>query len=208
MILIGQFDSSFVRRVGIALELYGLPYEHRPWSVFSDADKLRAVNPLGRVPTLVLDDGEVLVESHAILDYLDGLVPPAKRLLPVDEPLRHQVFKVMAMATGLVDRAVSHFYEMKLHEVVSDKLIARWRSQIATTLDVLEADRAARPTPYWFGASITHADIAVAAGLRHLTEGQPEIFSLAHHPALAAHCARMEGLPVFQKISQAFLPPA
>ena len=56
MILIGQYDSPFVRRVGIALTLYEMPFEHQPWSSFGDADKLRAVNPLGRVPTLVLDD--------------------------------------------------------------------------------------------------------------------------------------------------------
>ena len=66
MILIGQFDSPFVRRVGIALRLYALPFEHRPWSTFGDADCLGAYNPLRRVPTLVLDDGEVLIESGSL----------------------------------------------------------------------------------------------------------------------------------------------
>ena len=76
MILIGQYDSPFVRRVAIALRLYGLAFEHRPWSTFGDADKIAPYNPLRRVPTLVLDDGEVLIESTAILDYLDELVGP------------------------------------------------------------------------------------------------------------------------------------
>ena len=75
MILIGQYDSPFVRRVGIALTLYGLPFEHRPWSSFGEADKIRQYNPLTRVPTLVLDNGEVLIDSHIILDYLDSLMP-------------------------------------------------------------------------------------------------------------------------------------
>ena len=75
MILIGQYDSPFVRRVGIALTLYELPFRHRPWSVFDDAEKIRPYNPLIRVPTLVLADGEVLIDSHSILDYLDSLVP-------------------------------------------------------------------------------------------------------------------------------------
>ena len=75
MILIGQYDSPFTRRVGIALTLYGLAFEHRPWSTFGDAEKIRPYNPLVRVPTLVLDDGEVLVESHGILDYLDFASP-------------------------------------------------------------------------------------------------------------------------------------
>ncbi|MDB5686932.1 MAG: gst3, partial [Rhizorhabdus sp.] len=67
MILIGQYDSPFVRRVGIALHLYDMAYDHRPWSTFSDGDKVAAYNPLRRVPTLLLDDGDVLIESGAIL---------------------------------------------------------------------------------------------------------------------------------------------
>ncbi len=71
MILIGQYDSPFTRRVAIALKFYGLAFEHRPWSTFGDADKIAPFNPLRRVPTLVFEDGEVLIESTAILDYLD-----------------------------------------------------------------------------------------------------------------------------------------
>ena len=82
MILIGQYDSSFVRRVGIALKLYGLPFEQFPWSVFSDKEKIRPYNPLMRVPVLVLDDGAVLVDSHLIIDHLDRQVPPEKSLFP------------------------------------------------------------------------------------------------------------------------------
>lgn len=60
MFLIGQYHSPFVRRVAIALRLYGLSFEHRPWSAFGDADRIAPFNPLRRVPTLVLDGGEVL----------------------------------------------------------------------------------------------------------------------------------------------------
>jgi glutathione S-transferase len=67
MFLIGQYDSPFVRRVAIALRLYDLPFEHKPWSTFGDADKIAPYNPLRRVPTLVLDSGEALIESTAIL---------------------------------------------------------------------------------------------------------------------------------------------
>jgi glutathione S-transferase len=81
MILIGQYDSPFVRRVGIALRLYGLGYERRPWSTFGDADRIAPLNPLRRVPTLVLDDGEVLIESGAILDHLDELAGPPRALM-------------------------------------------------------------------------------------------------------------------------------
>jgi glutathione S-transferase len=79
MILIGQYDSPFVRRVAIALDLYGHVFEPRPWSTFGDGDKIAPYNPLRRVPTLVLDDGEALIESTAILDTLDELADRKRR---------------------------------------------------------------------------------------------------------------------------------
>src|SRR5258708_28726681 len=78
MILIGQYDSPFVRRVAIALRLYELPFEHQPWSTFGDADKIAPYNPLRRVPTLALHSGEGGIESTAILRYLDAWGGPGK----------------------------------------------------------------------------------------------------------------------------------
>jgi glutathione S-transferase len=208
MILIGQYDSPFVRRVGIALTLYGLPFSHKPWSTFSDADKLRPYNPLTRVPTLVLDSGEVLIESHSILDYLDSLVPAERALFPRAEPARHQALKVAALATGLGDKAVSLFYEKRMHKEVSEAWVNRCQAQIMAVLAVLEADRASRATDYWFGDRIGHADIVVATVLGFVKEAHPGLVSLADYPGLNAHAARLEALPVFQSIKQVFIPPA
>jgi glutathione S-transferase len=208
MILIGQYDSPFVRRVGIAMTLYGLPFEHRPWSVFGDAEKIRPYNPLVRVPTLVLDDGEVLIESHSILDYLDGRVDADRRLFPVSEPARHQALRVAALATGTGEKAVSLFYEKRLHREVSDIWVERCRSQISGTLAVLEADRASRAGDFWFDGCVGHADIAVAVVLRFISEAHPGLVAMADFPALASHAARLEALPVFKEISQPFIAPA
>ncbi len=207
MILIGQYDSPFVRRVGIALTLYGLPFSHRPWSAFSDADKLRPYNPLTRVPALVLDTGETLIESHAILDYLDSLVPVEHALFPREEPARHQALKVAALATGLGDKAVSLFYERRMHKEVSEAFVNRCRAQIGAVLDVLEVDRASRTTDYWFGDKIGHADIVVATVLGFVGEAHPGLVSLGDFPKLDAHAQRLEALPVFQAIKQPFIPP-
>ena len=208
MILIGQYDSPFVRRVGIALTLYGLPFRHEPWSVFGNADRIAAYNPLIRVPTLVLDDGDVLIESHSILDHLDGLVPEAQRLFPVVEPQRRKALKVAALATGVAEKAVSLFYEKRLHAQVSDIWTARCTAQIRAGLDALETDAAGRSTLYWFGDTIGHADIAVAAMLRFVTEAHPGLVAPTDYPALAARAERMEALPVFGTICQPFLAPA
>lgn len=207
MILIGQYDSPFVRRVGIALTLYELPFEHRPWSTFGEADKLRPYNPLTRVPTLVLDNGESLIESHAILDYVDSLVPPEKALFPRDEPARHQALKIAALATGLGDKAVSLFYERLLHTETSEAWSNRCRQQIAAVLTVLEEDRASRTTDYWFGGRMGHADIAVATVLGFVVEAHPGLVGLSDFPGLNAHAVRLEALPVFQAIKQPFIPP-
>lgn len=207
MILIGQYDSPFVRRVGIALMLYGIEFEHRPWSSFGDAVRLRAYNPLTRVPTLVLDDGTALIDSHIILDYLDGLVPDDRAMFPRSEPARHRALKIAALATGLGDKAVSLFYEKRLHGEVSALWVDRCRSQIEATLAVLEASRSEGASEFWFGERIGHADIAVAVVLRFLCEVHPELIAISSYPALRAHGERMEALTVFQTISQPFIPP-
>lgn len=206
MILIGQYDSPFVRRVGIALTLYGLPFEHRPWSVFGDAEAIRALNPLMRVPTLVLEDGFVLTDSHMMLDYLDSRV--AAPMFPPSEPARHRALKVATLGTGLAEKAVSLFYEKRLHDVVSPVWQARCQHQIGSVAAALEADRAARSGPWWFGENLGHADIAVACALRFVAEVHPGLITAAAFPALAAHAAACEALPAFQAIQQPFSAPA
>lgn len=208
MILIGQYDSPFVRRVGIALTLYELPFEHRPWSVFGDGGRIAPLNPLVRVPTFELDDGLVLVESYAILDYLDGLVPPELALFPRAGPARHRALRVAALAMGLAEKAVSLFYELRLHNRVSEVWAGRCRSQIAGTLAALEGERAERIGDWWFDDRIGHADIALACALRFAGEAHPDLVALDDYPALDAHSARCEALDVFRTVSQPFIPPA
>ncbi len=204
MILIGQYDSPFVRRVGVALRLYGLDYAHRPWSTFGDAEQLAEFNPLRRVPTLVLDDGEVLIESGAILDHLDEIAagPP---LLARSGRDRRAALKICAIGSGLADKAVTLVYERVLHETTSPLWVGRCQTQIAAVLDALEAARGS--TPFWFGDRINHADIMVACALRFLREAHATLFDPARWPKLAAHAQTCEALGAFQAVTQVFDPP-
>jgi glutathione S-transferase len=208
MILIGHYDSPFVRRVAIALRLYGLPFEHRAWSVFGDADKIAVFNPLKRVPTLVLDDGEVLIESAAILDALDEMAGEGRALIPTRGAPRRRVLKVCALGAGMADKAVSLVYERVVHERATPIWIDRCRAQMSSVLDVLEAQRAAGPGTWWFGESLTHADIMVACALRFVAEAHGEVFDLAAWPALSAHSAACESMDVFQAFQQPFFVSA
>jgi glutathione S-transferase len=203
MILVGQYDSPFVRRVAVALQHYELPYEHRPWSVWAHADEVARHNPLRRVPVLVMNDGESLVESSAILDALDGLVGSSRALVPQDAKGRRSVLRVCALATGLADKAVSLLYEhvLRSDERRSAVWVERCQAQIGATLDVLEAERAVRTGPHWFG-TFSHADIAVGCALRFVGEAHPALLGARPRPALAAHAERCEAMPIFGRVVQ------
>jgi glutathione S-transferase len=206
MILIGQYDSPFVRRVALALRFYGLPFEHRPWSTFGDANKIAPFNPLRRVPTLVLDGGEALIESTAILDYLDELVGPDKAMMAGQGETRRRQLRICALGSGLADKGVSLIYERVLRKDQLKLWVERCQTQIGGVLDMLEKERAAVKTPYWFGEHIGHADIMVACALRFTGEAHPGLFD-ARYPALQAHGARCEALPPFMEIVQRLDPP-
>jgi glutathione S-transferase len=207
MILIGQYDSPFVRRVAVALKLYGHDYEHRPWSTFADGDRVAVYNPLRRVPVLVLNDGEVLIESAAILDYLDELAGPGA-LIPRRGLARREALKICALATGLCDKMVILVYERLLHAAVSEVWIRRCETQITSVLGALEQECAARSATFWFDNRIGHADIAVACAMRFLGEAHPEIAGQGKWPRLGALASLCEDLAVFRSVVQRFIPPA
>lgn len=205
--LIGQYDSPFVRRVAIAMTYHGIEFEHRPWSVWADADALARHTPLRRVPVLIWEDGTALVESFAILDALDDWVGAERALLPRSGSVRREGLRIAALATGLADKAVSLLYEHVLRkpEVRNPVWAERCATQIRETLSLLEAERARRGTPFWFGDTPSHADIAVACALRFTGEAHPELLRAGAGPALAAHAQRSEALPSFQAVVQPLL---
>lgn len=208
MFLIGQYDSPFVRRVAIAMRLYGIDFDHKPWSTFGDADKIMPYNPLHRVPTLVLESGEALIESAAILDHLDELVGPERAMLPRWGEARRRQLWLCALATGLGDKAVSLVYERALRKEQLQLWVKRCEAQISSVLGVLEKEREARETPYFFGKRIGHSDIAVACVVRFLAEAHAGLFDVARYPALATFARACEALTPFKQIVQPLAPPS
>lgn len=207
MILIGMVDSPYVRRVAVSLRLLGIAFEHRSWSVGQDFERIRAYSPLGRVPTLVLDDGEVLIESGAMLDWLDEQAGPDHALLPVRGAERRHALKLMAIATGAADKGVAQLYESAFRppEKRHEPWVARCRTQMEAGLD--ELDRAcAQGTSTWLlGARITQADITLTAASTFLIESLQ--LDAARWPALDARRLRGEALPAFREFHQPFFVP-
>jgi len=209
MILIGMFDSPFVRRVAISMRLLGMPYEHRNWSVGKDFDRIREVNPLGRVPTLVLDDGEVLTESSAILDHLDQLAGPERALLPPSGIARRKSLQLIALASGAAEKGVLQIYErvFRPEQKVHQPWLDRCHTQMIESLRAIEAVCAERATaPSLAGERFGQADITAAIVYTFLSETRalpPEMF-----PALHAHTARCEARPEFVETHIPFFVPA
>jgi len=204
--LVGMLDSPFVRRVAVALELYGFSYENLPLRTVGDAAEFARYSPLKRAPTLVLPDGQTLVDSHLILAYLDELVPAPQCLTPPAPAARLACRQVLGVAAGLADKAVSAFYEQNFHtpEQQSARLLERNRGQLADSLAWLE-QRA--PEQWLNGSALCHADIMVGAAVRFASAAVPDLLDLQAAPRVAAWCARLEALPVFIKTYLPFDAP-
>jgi glutathione S-transferase len=197
MLLIGMFDSPFVRRVAVSLKLLGFAFEHANWSVGKDHAQIRRYNPLGRAPTVVLDDGEVLIESAAILDHLDSVVGPQRALVPTHGPSRRQVLQLMALATGAAEKGLDLIYEriMRPPEKRHEPWEERCRSQMHGAFGELERRHAQRPDGWLVGEHLTQADITLAcvwACLREALALEDEPY-----PSLTALARRCEALPEF-----------
>lgn len=198
MILVGQLDSPFVRRVAIALHHYRLPFERRVISAYDDFDALLALNPLGTVPALQLEDGTVLTESHLILDHLDRLAGPQRALLPADPEPRARLLAHLAVAVGLAEKAVSFRTETVRRPAAKQVTphVDRLRVQIAATLGWLEAHT--RRDGFIAGDALTHADIASAVAMTFIANKNPEHLAPEDaYPRLLAHRERCEALDAF-----------
>jgi glutathione S-transferase len=198
MILVGQYDSPYVRRVAATLHHYGTPFERNAISVFSDACDMARINPLVRIPSLILDDGEVLIDSAAIIDHLDEKAGPDHALTPRAGRDRRLVLQLVALATGAIDKAGAVVYERHFHApaAVNEEWAARCEGQLKGALAALEG----RLTGDWLALSrFTQADLTAAAMLFYLDLRLPHIDCARAYPALARLSARCEEMPIFKK---------
>ncbi|MDX1569700.1 MAG: glutathione S-transferase family protein [Xanthomonadales bacterium] len=205
--LIGMFDSPFVRRVAITMHIYEMPFEHRRWSVFGDFDRVSEFNPLGRVPILLLDDDEALIESSVILDYLDESAGPERALIPRSGPARRHALKRITVALGGCEKAVALFYEtVKREERYTDPgWAARLQAQVASALDWVEGHLES-PSDDPDQAAITSAVF-----WRFLAEYLPDAAEDRRYTGLSTLSRRCERHPAFRAIpfgEEATIDPA
>lgn len=192
MILVGQYDSPFVRRVAVSLRVLGMEYEHDTRSIFGDFEALRAINPVGRIPALVLDGGEVLIDSAAILDHLDQVAGPARALVPATGAARREALRRMALATGVVEKAGATVYENQIRPAA-----LRWPDWIARCRTQAEGALAALEALDWSAPALDQPGITAACVLGWLRIADPSFLPAGRYPGLEALAARCEARPEF-----------
>ena len=196
MILVGQYDSPYVRRVAVTLHLYGKHFERNAISVFGDADEMAKINPVVRIPSLVLDDGEVLVDSAAIIDHLDETVGSEMALTPRSGKERRRVLQATSMATAAIDKAGAVVYERHFHAGahLNADWEARCKTQLARGLGWLESQLNGE----WLtGHKMTQADVTTACMVGYLKLRLPEALRDADFPELERHSVACEKMDAF-----------
>jgi glutathione S-transferase len=194
MILVGQYDSPFVRRVAVSLRVLGFDYQHDTRSVFADFEAMRRINPIVRIPSLVLDDGEVLIDSAAILDWLDQSVGPERALVPPAGLERQRVLRRIALATGVIDKAGAATYERLIRPSAYrwPEWIERCRIQAAGAIEALAAE------PWQTAARLDQARITTACMIRYVRMTDPDLIFPGRYAALDELSANCESRPEFQ----------
>jgi glutathione S-transferase len=209
MILIGMFDSPFVRRVAVSMNLLQMPFEHRNWSVGKDFELIRQFNPLGRVPALVLTDGDTLIESASILDFLDETASPERALLPRSGEPRREALRIIAIAVGGAEKGVLQVYETAFRP--PEKRYRPWveRCHTQTHAALAELDRLcqARGGEWLIGNRITQADITATCAYTFLSDALDINRDAVVYPALGALAARCEALPEFRSVKADWFAP-
>jgi glutathione S-transferase len=194
MTLVGQYDSPYVRRVAVSLRVLGFDYEHDTRSVFGDFDSMRQTNPLARIPSLVFDDGEVLIDSAAILDWLDQQVGPERALLPPGGPARQQALQRIALASGTIDKVMAAAYERLIRPAPY-----RWPDWIVRCRTQAEGGIAALAAHAWpADARLDQACITTVCMMGYVRLADPDLLPPGRHPSLDALARRCEALPAFR----------
>lgn len=199
MQLIGMLDSPYVRRVAVSLQLLGLEFSHQPISVFSGFEQFRRINPVVKAPSLICDDGTVLMDSTLILDYAESIADPGRTLMPRDIAGRRQALRVIGLALAACDKGVQIIYERNLRPV--EKQFEFWLSrvtyQLTAAYEALEAELARAP-PGMARGSIGQTGITAAVAWKFTQVMLPEVLSEHSFPNLQRLSAAAEALAEFR----------
>ena len=192
MRLIGMLDSPYVRRVAISLRRLGIPFEHKSVSVFSTFEQFQKINPVVKAPTLICDDGEVLMDSTLILEYAETLATP-RTLMPSGIAERQHALRIIGLALAACEKTVQTVYERNLRPVEKqhEPWLARVRGQLLAAYGALETEIRRKPL------TMDQAGITAAVAWQFTQGILPGAVAASDHPTLQEFSARAERLAEF-----------
>ena len=197
MKLIGMLDSPYVRRVAISLQLLELPFEHESLSVFRAFDAFHRINPVVKAPSLICDDGEVLMDSTLILEYAERLARP-RTLMPAELPAFQDELRLIGLALAACEKSVQIVYERGLRppEKQHEPWLARVGGQLCAACDEIESALVRHPTAST-REGITQGGVSAAVAWQFICKMTPDIVPAEGYPGLSAFAAQAEALPEF-----------
>jgi glutathione S-transferase len=201
MKLIGMLDSPYVRRVAISLDLLGVRFEHEAVSVFSHFVRFQNINPVVKAPTLVCDDGTVLMDSSLILQYVEAT--HGASLWATDRvDLQHEL-RAAGLALAACEKSVQIVYERNLRpaEAQFEPWMDRVAGQLSAAYLALEEELARRPAA--FAGPLHQAALTAAVAWQFTQSMLAHVVPAAQHPGLVALSTRLEATAAFRKY-----PPA
>ena len=193
MKLVGMLDSPFVRRLAITMRMLGIEHEHHSQSVVAGYETFKTINPLAKAPTLMLDDGEMMIESSLIISHVEALA--GRSLMPDGIDAQRRALQIIGVALLSMDKVVAHIYEteMRPEEFQYGPWLDRVHEQIRTSFAWLEqAVVAIDDGPWLFGKTMTQADITTAVAWRFAQLRTPALARDDAFPALAVFSARAD----------------
>lgn len=199
MRLYGRYNSPYVRRVAITMRLYGLDYTHEGIIPFDEGKhRVARVNPIARVPVLELDDGECLVDSNAIIDYLDEIAGPERALTPRGGADRRRVLKYVAVELGIMDKLVAVLYERQFRpkEKWHHPWITACEAQIRDGFEWIDNEINGE---WLIGDQMTQADVTLAVFWEFATRIRPRFFADFNCNDIDTVTEKLNSLPAFKE---------
>ncbi len=192
MRLIGMLDSPYVRRVAISLDALGVAFDHEAVSVFSTFEKFKSINPVVKAPTLVCDDGEVLMDSSLMLQFVEAAKANGKTLWSRDAVQLQHEMRAVGLALAACEKAVQCVYEVNLRPKAAqhEPWLERVRGQLVAALSLLEIEVAKRQKD--FEHAINQESITAAVAWQFIQSMLPDITEKGDYKNLMKLSARME----------------
>ena len=197
MKLIGMLDSPYVRRTAISLDTLGVHFEHEAVSVFSTFEKFRAINPVVKAPTLVCDDGEAIMDSSLIIQFVES--KHTRSLWSGDPAERQHEFRAVSLALAACDKSVQIIYERNLRpkEAQHEPWVERVTGQVLAAYAGLEAQ--VRSQHGIFSGALNQASISAAVAWQFTQAMLAAVVPATKHPGLVEISHRLEQTPEFRK---------